>query len=172
MLIGYRGSGKTTVGRLLGSRLGRPFVDTDALIEAEAGRSVTDIFAREGEQGFRRRESKAIARVAQADNQVLSVGGGALLDQANVDCLRAGGTIVWLTAPADVLWDRISQDVQSATTRPDLTAGGGLDEVRDLLAVREPTYRAAADVTVETGRRSPEEVTAAILEALADSEGK
>jgi shikimate kinase len=168
VLIGYRGSGKTTVGRLLASRLGRPFVDSDALIEAEAGRSIADIFATQGEQGFRQRERRAIARLAQADSQVLSVGGGAVLNEANVDRLRAGGTIVWLTAPAEVLWDRISEDTDSATMRPELTPDGGLEEVRALLAAREPAYRAAADLIVATSGRSPEEVVAAVLGVLAE----
>lgn len=167
VLIGYRGSGKTMIGRLLASRLGRPFVDSDALIEAGAGRSIADIFATEGEQGFRQRESEVIVRVTQGDNQVLSVGGGAVLDQANVDRLRASGSIVWLTAPAEVLWNRISRDTGRAVARPDLTPDGGLEEVRALLAVREPAYRAAAGLTVTTVGRSPEGVVAAILEALA-----
>jgi shikimate kinase len=112
-----------------------------------------------------------IAQVVRIDGQVLSVGGGAVLDPGNVARLRAGGTIVWLAAPAEVLWTRISQDARSVEMRPNLTADGGLDEVRKLLAAREPAYRAAADFTIGTGSSSPEDVAAAILEALPSVEG-
>ena len=88
MLIGYRGSGKTVVGRLLAERRGWTFVDTDALIEAQAGISIAEIFAAEGEAGFRAREERVIARVAADRRRVLSVGGGAVLRQENVAQLR------------------------------------------------------------------------------------
>ncbi len=166
-LIGYRGSGKTTIGRLLADRLSRPFVDTDALVEAEAGMLIAQVFAAEGEDGFRQRERVAIAAAVRGGNRVISVGGGAVVDQDNVDRLRAAGRVIWLTASAEVLWDRISQDAASDATRPDLTAGGGLDEVRELLAVRESAYRAAADLTVDTEGRGPDELAATIVKALA-----
>jgi len=172
VLIGYRGSGKTTVGRLLAERLGRPFVDTDAAIETAAGESIAEVFASEGERGFRRREKQAIARATQTEGLVLSVGGGAVLDRANVDGLQNEGTIVWLIAAAEVLWDRIREDAQSPSARPDLTPRGGLEEVRSVLAVREPAYRAAADLIVDTTGRVPEDVVAAILKALPSFKGE
>ena len=154
VLIGYRGSGKTSVGRAVAQRLGRPFVDTDALIEERAGCRIAEIFANEGEAAFRIREAAVVREVAAVDGQVISVGGGAVLSAANIEVLRAGGRTVWLEAPAETLWERIRGDGSSAANRPDLTVAGGLEEVRTLLAQREPLYRSAADEVVETARRS------------------
>jgi shikimate kinase len=165
-LIGYRGSGKTTVGRLLAKRLGWTFVDTDDLIVSDAGTSIADIFAAEGETGFRQHEYQAIAGVTQGTHQVIAVGGGAVTDADNVERLRSGGTVVWLTAPPEVLWARIKQDEQTASARPDLTTGGGLAEVRTVLAEREAAYEAAADVRMDTANRSPDDVAAAAETAV------
>ena len=166
VLIGYRGCGKTTVGRLLADRLGRSFVDTDPLIEARAGKTIAEVFATESEAGFRDRESEAIAIVTADKGQILSVGGGAILDQENVDRLQAKGLIVWLTAPAEVLWRRISADAHSNRTRPNLTAEGGLKEVQRVLAAREASYKAAAEIIIDTADRTPEQVVTAIADTL------
>jgi shikimate kinase len=161
ILIGYRGSGKTTVGRMLAERLGWSFVDTDVLVESEAGMSIAAIFTAEGEAGFRARERDTIARVVENAQQVIAIGGGAVTDQDNVDRLRSAGTIIWLTATAEVLWARIEADQRSTTTRPDLTPVGGLEEVRTILARREAAYKMAADVCIDTRARNAHEVAAA-----------
>ncbi|MCP4250282.1 MAG: shikimate kinase, partial [bacterium] len=99
VLIGYRGAGKSAVGRLLAEQVAWTFVDTDAVIEIETGRSIADIFAAEGEPAFRKREYDVIARITQQRHQIIAAGGGAILDQRNVDRLRASGLVIWLTAP-------------------------------------------------------------------------
>ncbi len=167
-LIGYRGSGKTTVGRVLAERLNWSFVDTDAMIESEAHMTIADIFAAEGETGFRAREHDAIARVAVDARQVIAAGGGAVIDQRNVEFLKSAGPIVWLTACAEVLWARIEADRRSTRTRPDLTPLGGLEEVQAMLAKRQDAYRAAADLTVDTGSPNAAEVSVKILVVLED----
>ncbi len=101
VLIGYRGSGKTSVGRAVAQRLGCPFVDTDALIEERVGCRIAEIFANEGEATFRTREAGVVWEVAAVDGQVISVGGGAVLSAANVVALRAGGRTFWLVARAE-----------------------------------------------------------------------
>jgi shikimate kinase len=166
ILIGYRGCGKTSVGRLLATRLGWTLVDTDERIEAAAGRSIRDIFAQGGEAAFRRLEADAVAEVARGTRQVISVGGGAVLSEDNRRTLRAAGVRVWLTAPAEELYRRMRGDPRDARTRPALTGRGGLDEVRHLLAEREPLYAELADHVVPTGQRSVEQVVEAILAAL------
>jgi 3-dehydroquinate synthase len=108
VLVGFMGAGKSTVGRLLAERLGWSFVDVDARIEREAGRSIPELFAQEGEAGFRERERRAIAAVCQGDRQVIAPGGGAVLDSRNEEALRAAGPVVALTAPLDVLWRRVA----------------------------------------------------------------
>lgn len=163
-LIGYRGTGKTTVGRLLAARLGRPFVDLDERIESDAGMTIADVFAAEAEAGFRDRESAALLTASAEVPSVIATGGGIILREANRDRLRATGWVAWLTAPADVLWGRIQADATTAARRPAL-AGGGPEEVAKLLAVRTPLYQAVADTTVATAGLSPEVVAAAILAA-------
>ena len=171
ILIGYRGSGKSTVGRLLAEQLGWTFVDTDALIESQAGSTIADVFATEGEAGFRAREGEAIVQITQDIRQVIAVGGGAVTDRRNVERLRGAGKVIWLTAPPEVLWQRISRDERSGTTRPDLTPAGGLDEVRAVLAGRQDIYRAAASLTFNTEHHEPPALVSAIFAALQTGPG-
>jgi len=149
VLIGYRGSGKTSVGREVARRLGYRFVDTDDLIVIDAGMTIARIFEQEGEAGFRDREADAVRQVTTCDRAVISLGGGAILRDENVAWLRGAGRVIWLSAPAEVLWSRITIDTESAERRPPLTARGGLDEVKKVLADRQPRYRKAADATVD-----------------------
>jgi shikimate kinase len=165
LLIGYRGTGKTAAGRLLAARLGWGFADADDRIEAAAGKSIADIFAAEGEGGFRDREAAALADLCRLDRHVISTGGGAVLRPANRDRLRAAGFVAWLTADPETIWARLQADPTTAARRPKLTAAGGVEEVRELLAAREPLYRETASVRIPTATLSPEAVAAAILSA-------
>lgn len=164
-LIGYRGTGKTTVGRVLAGRLGWAFVDADDRIEAAAGKSIRDIFAAEGEAGFRDREAATLADLCALRNHVVATGGGVVLRAENRERLRAAGFVAWLTADADTAFARLRGDPTTAARRPDLTPGGGLDEVRTLLAAREPLYRGCADFAADAAAPSPEAVAAAIFTA-------
>jgi shikimate kinase len=163
LLTGYRCTGKTTTGRLLAARLGWDFADVDDLIESTAGKSIADIFAAEGEAGFRDRESAALAELCRRSDCVIATGGGAVLREANREALRDAGLVVWLTAAPETLWQRLQADPSTAARRPNLTASGGLDEVRNLLAAREPLYREAADFAVASDDLSPQAVADAIL---------
>jgi shikimate kinase len=162
-LIGYRGTGKTTVGRLLADRLGWDFADADDHVEAAAGRSIADVFAAEGEPGFRDREAAALADLCRRDRHVVSTGGGVILRPANRDLLRSAGLVVWLTADPETIWTRLQTDPTTAARRPKLTAAGGVEEVRELLAAREPLYRETAALRIPTDALSPEAVADAIL---------
>ena len=163
-LVGYRGSGKSSVGAIVAARLDRPFIDADTVLEADAGRTIRDIFASEGEAGFRDRETATLRKLAAGPPAVIATGGGVILRAENRELLRMTGFVVWLTAPAEVLWDRISIDPLTAARRPNL-AGGGLDEVKALLAAREPHYTATAHAVVDV-TRSPEVVADDILAAF------
>jgi shikimate kinase len=163
-LIGYRGTGKTSVGRVLAGRLGWEFADADAELEARAGRTIADVFRLEGEAGFRDREAAVLADLAARSNHVIATGGGVVLRPANRDLLAASGFVAWLQAPPDILWQRIQGDPATVARRPNLV-GGGLQEVIDLLAMREPLYRAVAAATFDAAGPSPEAVAAAILAA-------
>jgi len=162
-LIGYRCTGKTTIGEILAEKLGWPLVDTDTLIQERAGRSITEIVAEEGWADFRRRERETIADVAARDRQVVSAGGGAVLDEENAKALRACGRVVLLTAPPETIWDRMQADPKTAAERPNLTDSGGIAEIRDLLEERRPKYQAACHYEIPADRFSPEETAGRIL---------
>jgi shikimate kinase len=147
------GSGKTTAGRALAARLGRVFVDTDALVEAEAGTTIADLFATRGEPAFRALEKRAIERAALTPGAVVSLGGGALLDPENVALVKRAGTLVHLAATPATIERRLA----AATDRPLL----GAAPLADLLARRAPGY-ARADVRVDTDSSTPEQVAEAI----------
>ncbi len=171
-LVGYRGTGKTTIGRLVAAALGWPFVDLDERIEAVAGRSIAAIFADEGEAGFRDRESAALMEAAllplseaERGNQnqtVISTGGGIVLREENRRHLKSTGLVVWLRASAETIWARLQADATTAGRRPNLS-GGGLAEIIELLAVRERFYQQIADGSFDTDGRSPEALAATIL---------
>jgi shikimate kinase len=165
ILIGYRGTGKSTVGRLVASRLGWDFADADEYLESAAGRSIAEVFASEGEAGFRDRESAVLSQLCGRDRLVIATGGGAVLRPANRTLLRSAGFVAWLTASPAVLWDRLRADPASGRRRPNLTPAGGLDEVRTLLAARTPLYAALADFVCDTETLSPHAAADAILTA-------
>ncbi len=166
-LIGLRGSGKTTVGRELAKIRGCDFVDTDYWIVRAALKTIAEIFAEEGEASFRAWEVEAIAQAVALGPAVISVGGGAVLDPQNVMALRGAATIVWLTAPTEVLWDRIQSDPASQSARPSLTNMSGLDEIRAMLAQRKAAYESAADVVIDTSNTLPQEIAEQIARRLA-----
>jgi len=169
VLIGYRCTGKTTVGRILAEKLGWPLVDTDTLIQERAGKSIKDIVAAGGWPEFRRLERETIADVAAQDRRVISAGGGAILDEVNRKALRAGGRVVLLTAAPEMIWQRMKADPRTLAERPNLTDSGGIAEVRNVLAEREAAYQAARHYEVSSDRLSPDEAAARILEWFKES---
>ena len=162
-LVGYRCSGKTTVGPLVASRLDWSFVDADVLLEARAGKSIARIFTEDGEPAFRELEANLLAELSENSNCVLSTGGGVILRPANRQLLRSRGFVAWLEAPAELIWQRMQLDPTTSARRPNLTAAGGLQEVKELLAVREPLYRATAHAAFPADR-SPEWLADAIVQ--------
>lgn len=165
-LIGLRGCGKSVVARELVKLCGGEHVDTDEVITARAAKSIAAIFAEEGEAAFRRLERDVIAELVGRPPAVIGVGGGAVLDRQNVDNLESVATLVWLKAPVDVLWRRVSVDPATASTRPPLTDRMGIEEIEHLLAQRSPLYEQASDLTIDTTQLTPPEVAKAIIEAL------
>ena len=163
-LIGYRGCGKSSVAPLLAKQLDWEVVDSDQVIQAKAGTTIAQIFDEQGESAFRSLEQTAITQLAQQDKQVVSLGGGAPMFQANRDVISSTGKAVYLSAPAEILWARISGDAVSDTQRPDLTEDGGLTEVRNMLAVRDSVYAACADCTIDTHDLTVQEVADRILQ--------
>ncbi len=166
-LIGYRGSGKSTVARLLAAAWGWPWRDADEAVESLAGKSIAQIFAEQGEESFRELESRVLRELVREQRLVLAAGGGAVLRRENRALLRAAGKVAWLRADAATLLLRLRADAATAARRPPLTRLAAEDEVAALLAEREPLYRACADVVVETAGKSPQQVAAEVAERLA-----
>lgn len=157
-LIGFRGSGKSTVGACLANLLSYPFLDSDRVIEAD-GKSIRTIFDEVGEAGFRDKEHQVIKQISALNEpHVVGLGGGAILREDNRQILRDTGVCAWLQGKPESLYSRISADRSSDASRPNLTQSGGYNEVVDMLAQREPLYREVADFTVLTDGRRPDDI--------------
>lgn len=172
-LIGYRGSGKSTVALLLAAELGWQAVDADDELERRAGLTIAEIFAQHGEPWFRDLETAVLRDLASCPQIVLATGGGVVLRAENRELLRGHGPVVWLQADAPTLAARLAADPATAARRPNLTVGGP-EEVAALLAQREPWYAQCADWRLDAGRLSPPQIVAelaprvrALPEALA-----
>jgi len=167
VLIGFRGSGKTTVGRALAERLGREFIDTDDCIERQAAMSIRDLFERHGESHFRSLESQAIAELAKLDGKVIATGGGAVLKYQNMQLFkRAGARTFFLQVGAETAQERIQADASSRQRRPALTDQDPAAEIRKLIAFRHPYYLQAADHVISAEGRKVEEIVDEILRIL------
>ena len=152
-LVGFMGSGKSSVGRLAADVLHFTFLDTDHVIEARAGKPITDIFAQDGEPVFRQWERRIVEELTRRDKTVIATGGGLPADAANLASLKTHALVVCLWASPEAIWER----VRGHDHRPLLNEADPVTKIRELLAVREPYYR-QADVLVNTEMRSPREV--------------
>ena len=163
VLIGFRGTGKSTVGRLLAKRLERDFIDSDKQIECSTEKTIKSIFEEDGEEGFRKIEADTIAELSKADNKVISTGGGAVLKEDNVRNLKDNGFLVLLEASPEIIHSRIAQDKKTTQQRPSLTDKKPLDEIKHLIEQREHAYKSAADFTINTSHVSCEDVVNEII---------
>jgi shikimate kinase len=163
-LIGYRATGKTTVGKELARLLGWEFVDADVYLEERAGKTIREIFREEGEAGFRDRESLNLEELSARPDHVIATGGGIILREENRKRMKETGFVVWLTASAPTLWQRIQADHTTLERRPNLTVGG-MEEVENLLEARRPLYEMGCDLRISTEGESPEQLAGAILAA-------
>lgn len=155
ILIGFMGSGKTTVGFRLSYRLRKPVIDTDKEIEREEQRSIAEIFAREGEAYFRDRETMCLQKLLRTvKEQIISVGGGLPLREENRKLLRELGQVFYLQASAETIYERVRND----TTRPLLQGDDPQGKIRIMLAERDGYYRDAADVVVNVDGKSFEQI--------------
>ncbi|MGQ0556025.1 MAG: shikimate kinase [Nitrospiraceae bacterium] len=163
VLIGYRGTGKSTVGKIVAARLGRVLVSTDAEIVRLAGQSIPEIVEKNGWEYFRDLETKICQDLAGRDEVVIDTGGGAILRSKNVEGLKHTGKLFWLTASVETIAKRIGSDTQ----RPSLTGTKSfIDEIQDVLRERTPKYQAAANHVIETEGKSLTQVADEILERL------
>jgi len=172
VLIGYRGSGKSAVGEVMAQRLGLAFVDSDEEIENRVGREIAEIFAGDGEAGFRRHEREVIAELSDRDAVIIAAGGGAVLDPETRDQWSKADTfVIWLTATPEELARRISEDDATRQRRPSLTGNGVLEEISGMLAQRVELYRSCQTVTIDTTGRTIEEIAAEGVQAVNTGSG-
>jgi shikimate kinase len=171
VLIGYRGSGKSTVGSRLAACLKMKFVDIDDLIEEHQGIPIRDIVKFHGWGHFRKLEASLIKEISNGDHLIIAPGGGAVLDADNVKALRENGFIIWLKADKQTLLKRLSQDRGTNTRRPTLTGKGTSEELKEVLSLREPIYERVSEIQIDTSTRDVETVVENILTVLKDKVG-
>ena len=170
VLIGFRGSGKSTVGKALSERLKREFIDCDVWIEKHTELTIKEIFEKHGETHFRTLESKAISELSAMDGKVIATGGGAALKYQNMQVFkRNGGKIFFLEVGPDTAFARIRGDETTRSRRPALTEKDPYSEVKEQIELRRPYYLKGADVTVLTDGKSIEDVVKEILQHVADA---
>jgi shikimate kinase len=168
VLIGARGCGKTATGRKLADRLWQPFIDVDELIVKKAGKTIREIFEKDGEERFRQIETEVLREIIKTPEQVIALGGGTLMREENRRLLKeAGHKLIYLKCEPEELVRRIAADPNSASTRPNLTKyGGGRVEVEALLEQREPVYRQCMHAELDVTNLSPEEAMIYIVKLL------
>ena len=166
VLIGYRCTGKTHVGRLLAGELQMAFLDTDQLIEEKTGMPISEGVSQMGWQKFRGVEKDVVATAAQRGNRVIATGGGVVMDPDNLSTLKKNGWLVWLVAATDTIRQRMSLAQAGGNVRPALSGTDPLAEIETVLRERMPLYDLASDFRVQTDGRSPEAVARAIVTVL------
>lgn len=162
-LIGFRGSGKSSVGPLLAERLNMTFVDTDQQIEKITQKSIPNIFAEQGEEYFRKVEAETLQTIYQKENQVVATGGGAVLNLQTRLLIQQNGPVIWLQADAETTLKRIQKDQAAGAARPALTNLDFQQEVVTLLEQREPIYRDLSNIQIDTVDATPEQIVELIL---------
>jgi shikimate kinase len=171
-LIGYRGTGKSTIAALVASRLGCDWVDADTVLESRLATTIAALVRDRGEPAFRDAEAGILADLLGSFRGVVATGGGVVLRPDNrALLLETGRPVVWLTAPADVIRSRLAADPSTRDRRPALTADDPLAEVEAALAARQPLYTECADVVFDTATEPPSAVAARIVHWLAAREG-
>ena len=164
--IGYRCSGKTSVGKFLADRLDWSFVDTDEELVKAHDMSITEIVSKQGWDAFRQMEKTVIKRMSDLDDHVVATGGGAVVDIGNVEYMKRNGILVWLKADLETVKKRMLQDKNSGDFRPALTSTEAVDEIGEMLSIRNPYYEKAMDFAVDTNFIDVDEISKVILKKL------
>lgn len=160
-LIGFMGVGKTTTSHKLRDKLQVKELDTDAMIVEQEGRSISEIFAKSGEEYFRQLETDLLDTLATKEPCVVSCGGGMAMREVNVEKMKTCGTVVFLTATPETIY----QHVKNSTNRPLLNGNMNIPYITELMQAREPKYQAAADITIQTDGLNPVKVADNIISA-------
>jgi shikimate kinase len=165
-LIGFRCTGKTTVGRIIANKLHMEFIDADDELVKQQKMPISEIVDKHGWAYFRQKESEIIKKIASMNNQLVATGGGVILNNDNVDYMKKSGTIIWLKATPETVKNRILQDEKTEQSRPSLTSKGLIDEIEETIKTRTPLYQAAMEFCIDTDNVQIEEVVSKVLEKL------
>lgn len=169
VLIGYRATGKSTVGRILSDKLKITFCDADLLVEKKMAMPIKEIVALHGWDFFRLKEKETIKMLTQKKSGIIATGGGVVLDQENVNLLKRTGIVIWLDAPVQDIVNRLNKDAQSKATRPQFTTGNITEETIDIMNQRLPLYEKAADYILDTTGKKAAQVAEEIYQYLLKS---
>lgn len=167
-LIGFMGTGKTAVAKILAEKLGKELVELDRLIELKVGKSISDIFNQQGEIAFREMEIEITRKVAAGSNQVIACGGGIVLNKINIDRFKEGTVIIYLTASPEAIHQRVEND---DTARPLLMNKDRAFAIKEMLEFRQPLYERAANITIDTTNLDIASAAENIIARLKDYEG-
>ncbi|MCM2283885.1 MAG: shikimate kinase [Desulfobacula sp.] len=165
-LIGYRCTGKTTIGKILADYLHHDYLDVDQVIEQQTGSSISDLVQTHGWEYFRRIEKEILLKTREINDTVVSTGGGIVTDPENLDFLTTAGYTIWLDADIRTILSRLNSDPVTFSSRPSLTDKNLIDETEEFLNLRRPLYAKAAHLKIETGLHTPEEIIALIERRL------
>ncbi|MCX5848641.1 MAG: shikimate kinase [Deltaproteobacteria bacterium] len=166
VLIGYRATGKSTVGRIIAAKLKIAFWDTDLMVEKSMAMPIKEIVALHGWDFFREKEKDTVKFLMQKGACVIATGGGVVLERENVDLLKQAGVIIWLNAPGHDIIERLKRDARKEAVRPQFTSGNIDQETANTLKQRLPLYENAADYTVDTAGKSAAQVAEDIYQYL------
>ncbi len=165
-LIGYRCTGKTSVGRLLAEELSRSFIDTDALVVAQQRMSIKEIVGAHGWERFREMEHVILKNLCSSGGKIVATGGGIVLNDENVMHMKNSGKIIWLRARLETIKARMGQDKNTRDFRPALTLNDSISEIEETLLSREPLYKRAMDFSVDTDTHDIREVGEIIIKKI------
>ena len=166
-LIGYRCTGKTTLGKVLAAKLGLKFVDTDCILQKRTGLEIATFVKQSGWNAFREKEMDVINRLSQSNEQVIATGGGVVIIPDNVTTMRSKGLVIWLRASVETIRRRMLADNTTGESRPSLTEQGALAEIEQVTKEREALYKAAAHLRIQTDDLSVDEAVRAIIKMIA-----
>ena len=165
-LIGSRCTGKTSVGKYLAGVFNHPFIDADVEISRELETTISDFVRVNGWDAFREKEREVMARLTALENHIIATGGGVVLDESNVNNMKKSGVLVWLKASPEVIQKRMLKDEATFDNRPSLSDKGVVAEIEEILFQREPLYKHAANIRIETDGKTIEEIGNSIIKEL------
>jgi shikimate kinase len=166
ILIGYRCTGKTSVGKRISERLHIPFYDADELIQEHTGKTIKEIVDEGGWEAFRKEEKAVIIGLSSSEDAVISVGGGAVMDPENRETLKRSGLFLWLTADVGTIVERMKNDRTGDEQRPPLSSDGLEREISEVLEQRTPIYRQLADFTIDTSGKEIDAIANEVCNVL------